>query len=315
MATRRSRLHLYSLPNEVFVQILTPLPTPCLLPLTTVSRRFYALILRILHYRVLVSVSLSEYNLMLDCLNRSSYTIEPHIFCKYLGTDGLSNQYEGEGSLYENVDTPQQLGRLGSLYSRFRPCVVGMGRIGGGRRFPSAVNQEQADSSVVTLPIHLEAFENFIQVCIAVNVVEVMWGSNFPLGAVTVENGVIRLFRDWLRNHAKHSGQSLGSSPGSEASDNTAYSSTSEAPYQMVWVGQSKNVGLKVRVKEKDLMDEYLDRDWGGPVLSYREEDQSASYELTIEELHVRTTRLFMTLEKSLEHSFPKVVSFTQSRG
>ncbi|KAE8417348.1 hypothetical protein BDV36DRAFT_180956 [Aspergillus pseudocaelatus] len=138
MATNRSRLHLYSLPNEVFVQILSPLPTHSLLPLTTVSHRFYALILRILHYRILVSVSLSEYNLMLDCLNPSSYSTEPHVFCKYLGTDGLSNQYEGKGSLYENIDTAQQLGRLGSLYSRFRPSVVVMQSIGGARRFSSA---------------------------------------------------------------------------------------------------------------------------------------------------------------------------------
>ena len=147
----------------------------------------------------------------------------------------------------------------------------------------SKVNQEQADSSVVTLPLHLEAFENFIQLCIAVNVVEVMWGSNFPLGAVTVEDGVIRLFRDWLRSHAKHSGQSFEPSPESEESDNTACSSTSEAPHQMVLVGQNKNIGLKVRVKEKDMMDEYANRAWGGPVLPYHDEGQSASYELTIE--------------------------------
>ncbi|KAE8161642.1 hypothetical protein BDV40DRAFT_289135 [Aspergillus tamarii] len=233
MATNRSRLHIYSLPNEVFVQILSPLPSHSLLSLTTVSHRFYALILRILHYRILVSVSLSEYNLMLDCLNPSSYSTAPHVFCKYLGTDGLSNQYEGKGSL--------------------SMLIV------------SKVNQEQADSSVVTLPLHLEAFENFIQLCIAVNVVEVMWGINFPLGAVTVEDGVIRLFRDWLRSHAKHSGQSFESSPGSEESDNTACSSTSEAPHQMVWVGQNKNIGLKVRVKKKDMMDEYANRAWGGP--------------------------------------------------
>ncbi|KAF7620485.1 hypothetical protein AFLA_005791 [Aspergillus flavus NRRL3357] len=315
MATNPSGLHLYSLPNEVFVQILCPLPTHSLLPLTTVSHRFYALILRILHYRILVSVSLNKYNLMLDCLNPSSYSTKPHVFCKYLGTDGLSSQYEGKGSLYENVDTAQQLGRLGSLYSRFRPRVVAMGRIGGARRFASAVHPEQPESSVVTLPIELEAFENFIQICVAVNIVEVMWGSNFPLGAVTVDNGVIRLFRDWLKTHAKHSGQSHGSSPESEESDNTACSLTSEAPYQMVWVGQKKNVGLKVRVKEKDFMFENVNRAWGGPVLPYHNEGQSACYELTIEELHVRTTRLFMTLEKSLEHSFPKVVNLIRSHG
>ncbi|KAE8309414.1 hypothetical protein BDV41DRAFT_567367 [Aspergillus transmontanensis] len=235
MATNPSRLHLYSLPNEVFVQILCLLPTHSLLPLTTVSHRFYALILRILHYRILVSVSLNKYNLMLDCLNPSSYTTEPHVFCKYLGTDGLSSQYEGKGSL--------------------TMLIV------------STVHPEQPESSVVTLPIELEAFETFIQICVAVNIVEVMWGSNFPLGAVTVDNGVIRLFGDWLKTHAKHSGQSHGSSPESEESDNIACSLTSEAPYQIVWVGQERNVGLKVRVKEKDFMFENVNRAWGGPLI------------------------------------------------
>lgn len=58
---------------------------------------------------------------MLECFHPSAKLTEPNVFCKYLGTDGLSNRHEGEGSLYENVETAQKLGRLTSLYSRFRP--------------------------------------------------------------------------------------------------------------------------------------------------------------------------------------------------
>lgn len=147
-----SQLHLFSLPNEVktppeiprrmltvqvFVQILTPFSTRDLLRLTTVSYRFHALVLRILHYRLLVAASLQEYKLILECFHPASKLTEPHVFCTYLGTDGLSDKHEGEGSLYENVETSQQLGRLTSLYSRFRPEVTVEEKMMGTRLVPS----------------------------------------------------------------------------------------------------------------------------------------------------------------------------------
>jgi hypothetical protein len=64
---------------------------------------------------------LTDYKLILECFHPTSKLTEPHVFCKYLGTPGLSDKYEGEGSLYENIDTAQQLGRLGTLYSIFKP--------------------------------------------------------------------------------------------------------------------------------------------------------------------------------------------------
>lgn len=147
------KLHLFSLPNEVsilcqrylakqvltaqvFVQVLTPFTTRDLLRLTTVSYRFHALVLRILHYRLLVAASLREYKLIFECYHPVQKLTEPHVFCKYLGTDGLSDKHEGEGSLYENVETSRQLGRLTSLYSRFRPEVTVEERMMGTRLVP-----------------------------------------------------------------------------------------------------------------------------------------------------------------------------------
>ncbi|KAE8350898.1 hypothetical protein BDV28DRAFT_150495 [Aspergillus coremiiformis] len=75
----------------------------------------------------------------------------------------------------------------------------------------------------------------------------------------------------------------------------------------MLWVGQRKNVGLKVRVSVKQYMNQHL------PVLVHRDEEQFTSYELAIEELYVRTTCLHMTMEKSLEQqNYPKAVIFTR---
>ncbi|KAF7595865.1 hypothetical protein BBP40_004358 [Aspergillus hancockii] len=312
-AINPSRLHLYSLPNEVFIQILSPFPTSSLLPLTTVSHRFHALILRILHYRLLVSASLNEYKLILECFHPSSKLIEPHVFCEYLGTNGLSNQYDGKGSLYEDVDTAQQLGRLGSLYSVFRPEVIVEERSSGARLVPSTDNGEQPDDLVVTRLINLEEYEDFSQLCVVVNIVKVMPGTNLLLSAVTVEEGVIRLFRDWLRDQAKkysESGQSNSAPRQIESSNNIARSSSNEAHSRMLWVGQSKNVGLKVRIREDEHSNQYF------PVLVRHDEEQSNTYMLAIEELHIRTTRLLMTMEKSLEHQYhPKAVIFTRSIG
>ncbi|PLN75979.1 hypothetical protein BDW42DRAFT_188959 [Aspergillus taichungensis] len=311
-----SQPHLYALPNEVFVQILTPLSTRNLLPLTTVSRRFHALILRILHYRLLVSASLNEYKLILECFHPLSKLVEPHVFCSYLGTDGLSDQYEGKGSLYEGVDEAQRLGRLNSLYSRFRPEATVDGRPSETRRRVGGESRE--DDLPVTRPIHLDALENFSQLCVVVNLVEVVPGSSsLLLSANTVEDEVVRLFQDWLqdavrrREHLEnYSDLDLG-----RMTEET-YADSRMDGGEMIWVDQARNVGLKVRVREK--------REDGetAPILVHRDEEPATSFDLAIEgtfaeafsacsrtvvlnswflELHVRATRLLTTMEKSHE--------------
>ena len=76
---------------------------------------------------------------MLECFHPSSKLTEPHVFCKYLGTDGLSDRHEGEGSLYENVEDAQRLGMLTSLYSTFRPEATVEERGSGMRLVPSGM--------------------------------------------------------------------------------------------------------------------------------------------------------------------------------
>ncbi|KAL4897942.1 hypothetical protein BDV59DRAFT_168945 [Aspergillus ambiguus] len=302
MDAHSPRVHLYSLPNEVFVQIFSPFSTKALLPLTTVSQRFHALILRILHYRLLLSASLKEYKLILECFHPTSKLIEPHVFCQYLGTDGLSDNYEGEGSLYENVQTAQQLARLSSLYTRFRPEVTVEERSSGARLVPST--DHDPDSLVVTRPVNLEEDENFSQLCVVVNIVKVMPGTNLLLSTITVEDGVIRIFRDWLKEQAGRPHSSTGSSL-----EKGNHPSAGGEESQMLWVGQSKNVGLKVRVREKT----YLNRPV--PILFHQDEDPFTSYELYIDELHIRTTRLLMTMEQSLQEqqNYTKAMVFTRS--
>ncbi|OJJ76403.1 hypothetical protein ASPBRDRAFT_38849 [Aspergillus brasiliensis CBS 101740] len=293
-----SKLHLYSLPNEVLGQILSSFPTRSLISWATVSRRFYALVLRILHYRLLIGAPLHEYKLILECFHPSSKLIEPHVFCTYLDTDGLEQLCGKSGSLRENSDTVQQLGRLSSVYSRFRPEVAVEERSSGTRLVPLRDDEHDPDRDnlIVTRPISLENFEDFSQLCVVVNIVKVMPGTNLLLSAHTVEDGVIRVFRDWLRDEEKRFREFVP--------DGTGLS-------QMLWVDQSKNVGIKVRVKAKPLMNQNV------PILVHRDDDQFTSYELFIEELHIRAVRLLLTLEKSQEEqqNYYKAVVITPSLG
>ncbi|KAL3439506.1 hypothetical protein BDV09DRAFT_157550 [Aspergillus tetrazonus] len=284
-AESRSGLHLYSLPNEVFVQILYPFSTRELLHLATVSQRFYALVLRLLHYRLLLSAQLTDYKLILECFHPTSKLTEPHVFCKYLGTPGLSDKYEGEGSLYENIDTAQQLGRLGTLYSIFKPVET---------EEDSAAVALDPDSLAVRRPISIESFEDFSQLCVVVNVVKVLPGTDVLLSAVNVEDGVIRLFRDWLKGQTNR------------PPDLQPHTS-SESQGEVLWVDQNKNVGLKFRVSEVTKLDSNF------PVLVHRDDETFSSYEIVIDELHIRTTRLLLTVEQSLQEqqSYPKAVVFT----
>lgn len=341
-------LGLYSLPNEVLlaldsyrrafkktdhrqvlVQILTPFSTRALLPLTCVSHRFHAIILRILHYRLLLAASLEEYKLMLECFHPSSRLTDPHVFCTYLGTDGLSNKHEGEGSLYENCGATERLGRLTSLYSRFRPdpevedqrpwrprnrrppTGLAMGPEGG------ITLEEDADSSsneqthpvgqFVKKRVNLDGFEDFSQLCAVVNLVKGIPNSSLVLSAVTVEDGIVRIGRKWLKEQAA---KTIFDAPASSSSDEG----------NILWVGGMKNVGMKLRVREKR-----WSRDI--PILVHRDEELAVSYEVEIEgkfalatttmlmlkflsEIRIRTTRLLLTVEQSLneQRNYTKAV-------
>ncbi|RWQ91494.1 hypothetical protein C8Q69DRAFT_482767 [Paecilomyces variotii] len=290
-----SPLNLYSLPNEVLVSILTPFPTRSLLPLTVVSHRFHALILRILHYRLLIATSLKDYKLMLECFHPSSKLTEPHVFCKYLGTDGLSDKHEGVGSLYENCETAEQLARLGSLYSRFRPEPPMEDDTG--RTFLVPPTDSPAEPpQLIKRAVHLEEFEDFSQLCTVVNLVKVVPNSSMLLSAVTIEDGTVRVWRDWLKDQSNHK-------------DKLGISSNDPNNTRILWADTNENVGLKLRVREKR-WNRFL------PVLVHKDEELAVSYELEIEELYIRTTRLLMTLEESLqeEQNCSKAIVFGSYR-
>ncbi|KAJ5816147.1 hypothetical protein N7447_008380 [Penicillium robsamsonii] len=317
-----------SLPNEVFVQILSDFSTRALLPLTSVNHRLHALVLRILHYRLLLSTPLKEYKLLLECFHPSSKLTEPHVFCKYLGTDGLSERHDGAGSLYENVDTAHQLGRVTGLYSRFRPEAsnneeeqdtdgsdfgVSPGRIlllsgvvGFIRADMNGGREGKGDDAVIR-EVTLDGYEDFSQLCVVVNLVQVKPGTSLLLSASTIEDGVVRLWREWLRGQ---SGE-IKKTPETnlEEGSEKARISSDEG---ILWVDTSKTVGLKMRVRPKAW-------DPSFPVLVHqddRNDDSCVGYEVILQgellllsrgyrvdlvELHIRSMRLLLAVEQSKE--------------
>lgn len=293
------------------MQLLTPFPTRALLPLTVVSQRFHNIILRILHYRLLLAASLKEYRLILECYHPSTRFTEPYLFCTYLGTDGLSSKHEGEGSLYENCSNSGRLGKLGGLYSRFRPVrpeeeknVSRPHPAGGDWSAPIFSNDPEASNAekLVSHNVNLESHELFSQLCSITNLVKMGPRRGVFLSCVNLSDGVVRIWREWLAQQA---------SKKTEEEIDPETTSIGAPDGRMLWVDGKNNVGLKVRVSRKR---------WNRqiPVLLHRDDEESVSYSVelkgnvardalywlvnnTFAELQVRTTHLLLAVEQSLE--------------
>jgi len=314
---------IYALPNELLMPILMPFPTHSLLALTTVSHRFHDLILRILHHRLIHAASLPDHKLVLECFHPSNKLSAPYALCDYLGTDGLSDDTEGEGSLYNDVDKTGRLGKLAGLYSHFRPVLPEEDRLKVRRPhpagdvpghpntstwFPGPSQQVPAslDQDLVSIDVHLESHELFSQLCTITNLVKVGPKRGLFLSCVDIGDETIRIFRDWLaeraENNEKHSSskeplhdlKKLEIQADKNASTSTIPDNTEveECSKRMLWVDKSKNVGLRLRVVEKSYT--------ANPILLRRDEDAPVSYVLQYEELVIRTTHLLLNVEKSL---------------
>ena len=77
--------------------------------------------LRVLHGRLLAAAALTDYKLILECFHPASKNLNPYLYCDYLGTPGLSDTTQGQGLVYHAEENIGRLGKLGGLYSRFRP--------------------------------------------------------------------------------------------------------------------------------------------------------------------------------------------------
>jgi hypothetical protein len=186
----------------------------------------------------------------------------------------LNDKFEGKGSIYENCTSSGYLGRLSSIYSYFRPendaAEVGDGHWAVGS---AGLDNGEAGGSVVTRPVtkqvSLEHHEDFSQLCSIVSLVKVIPNTKRLSTVTELDEGVIRLFRDWLKQES----QKTRDSNKFDSSKNSRDESSSD----ILWVNNKPTVGLKLRVREKKWDRAML------PVLMHRDEEDAVSYEVEIE--------------------------------
>ncbi|KAJ4532068.1 hypothetical protein HRR80_001884 [Exophiala dermatitidis] len=303
-------LCLYSLPNEILVSILSGFETHALLPLVVVSRRFHSIILRILHFRLLLAAALPDYKLILEAYHPSKRYSDPYLFCTYLGTDGLSSKHEGEGSLYEDCPGEQgKFAKLGALYSRFRPERPSVQGSMPARRIAGAVTSQA--SSNPTQPIYaeegdggntkvlhnlnLDADELFGQFCAYASLVRLgprrgVFLSNAHL--VQSGQGVMRVWKQWLQDRACELWQQEQAAA-VELDKPPMESPSIGLDKSILWTDYRKNVGLRVAVRDRD------GRCYGKD--SSEMDDMPISFSIEIQELVVRTTHLMLAVEASMQ--------------
>ncbi|KAI8931252.1 hypothetical protein NX059_011601 [Plenodomus lindquistii] len=302
-----SECYLYRLPNELLLHVLATCPTPELLSYTSISRRIYSLIIRILHNRLVAASELHDHTLLLECYHPSAKLTEPPYFCAYRGTDDLI-QYDEAGSSQCDAG---RLGQMYNMYSRFRPhrrdleaggrrVLPRPGDIPGSRTFPGTV-QDKGNGDSVKQTLNLEAHELFTQLVAQTNLVKIGSRTGLFTAFVGVEEGVLRVWREWLRDIAA-SGQVLTNvadqssdvkGKGKAIAEEAAKDRADMQDPRILWVSPAKNTGLRIITRERKLR-----RD--APILIRNDEDMPVSYEIEFVELVIRTSHILFTLEESM---------------
>lgn len=302
MASPSPSAGLYSLPNELLLHILTPFPTVSLLPLTTVSHRLHAIIIRILHNRLILAANLCDHTLLLECYHPSARLTEPPLYCRYLGTDGLDDVLDTEspssynGAGMEEATLVGRLGDMTNLYSRFRPHRrapdptapprrARPGDVPGSRTHAlasSRTNQDVANEFVeeelVRQILSLDSHELFTQLCTVTNLAKAGPRNGLFLSFVEVEDGTLRVWRNWLGKTAGPNGgwTETAMANGTREIGESEGSSQLSDEERILWITRAQNTGLKVRIRERKLRRE-------NPILVAADEDVAVSYDIEYE--------------------------------
>jgi hypothetical protein len=275
--------------EKVLVHILENFQTQALLQHRAVSHRLQNLIIRIIHGRLLRAASLQDRKLILECYHPSVQYTEPYLYCDYLGTPGLSDEFEGQGTIYDIANDPASKGTLRRLYSHFRPTRMDpdpsilrshpAGDIPGSRTSEVAESRRQTrEAEVVKQNVSLEAHELFSQLCFSAGLVQIGPRRGVFLSNVdAVEKKTFRIWRNWLAEMAKGAeNEKVDTSSTFEPQFVEGSRNGKGNMYQWVWVDRNKIAGLKLRVREWKLRKDT-------PILIREDEDQAVSYSLEFE--------------------------------
>jgi hypothetical protein len=274
---------------KLLLHLFLPITTPDLLPLTSISRRLSTIILRILHNRLVAAAELDSHSLLLECYHPSAKLFEPPYFCAYHGTTGLSGYETGAE---DEADIGARLGKMRRMYSRFRPhqreleeggrrVLPRPGDIRGSRTFPGTAQDDYHGDTVKQI-LSLEAHELFTQLVAQTNLVKIGPRHGLFTCFVDVEEGVLRVWRDWLAATAKERREEQkltlaepveDFSKGKEVTCDVAEEALDLDDSRILWVSPSKNSGIRFNVKEKKFR-----RDT--PILIRADEGMPITYEI-----------------------------------
>jgi hypothetical protein len=263
--------------------------TPELLPLTSISRRLSTIILRILNNRLVAAAELDSHSLLLECYHPSVKLFEPPYFCTYHGTEGLS--------LYETgVETEANIGerlkQMRNMYSRFRPhqreleeggrrVLPRPGDVPGSRTFPGTA-QDKYQGESVKQTLSLEAHELFTQLVAQTNLVKIGPRHGLFTCFVDVEEGVMRVWKEWLADTAAKGRQKQVSASveakekagkGKEPIGEIPGATTDLDDPSILWVSSARNSGIRFNVRERKFRRDI-------PILIRADEDMPVTYEI-----------------------------------
>ncbi|KAH7327149.1 hypothetical protein BKA65DRAFT_528154 [Rhexocercosporidium sp. MPI-PUGE-AT-0058] len=269
-----------TLPNEILMNILCLFPTQSLLRLISTSRRIHDVILRIVHNRMLAAANIPGHQVILECYHPSTKHCTPYYICQYLSTDDLEARAGSQDSC--------TLGQLRGLYSHFRPIqpegerkVWAVHPISGWHATTLDAFRDNTEG-LVSQNLDLESYEQFSQLQSVINIVKVGPTKGLFQSCVTIGEGLTRVWRNWLGDHAKRNG-ALSVAQLELQDDNQA---------RLLWSSMDQHTGLRFRVAENDAPN--------AGTIRRNVDDETVSYTLQYEELVVRTSQLLLQVEASL---------------
>jgi hypothetical protein len=246
--------------------------------------------LRILHNRLVAAAELHSHSVLLECFHPSAKLTEPPYFCTYRGTDGLT--------LYNGIDPSEKnVGRLGemyNMYSRYRPHRRDLetggrrvkprpGDVPGSRTFPGTA-QDKYEGEAVKQTLNLEAHELFTQLIAQTNLVKI--GSrNLFTNFVEIEEGVLRVWREWLKDVSIRCMAANGVAPnevveevgkGKEIVREIVEERANLEDPCILWVSPKKDTGIRFAARERKLRRNF-------PILISADEDEDVPVTYEIE--------------------------------
>jgi hypothetical protein len=189
---------------------------------------------RVVHQRLRAAASLPDNELILECYHPSAKISTPYLLCRHLGVAGTN------GESIEQM--PERLPILQRFFSSFRPSVIEDDRRSW--RFRTSIMNTMIDSNAAPLSrqeivakedVFLDPGELFSQLCTVTHVAKEGPKHGLFVSHVTVSDGVIRVWRDWLARRASET------SAGGDLE-------SSSAEDRVLWADREKNVGVRFRV-------------------------------------------------------------------